>query len=217
MKQLASEVVARFKYGQPVIVVSGLPRSGTSMLMNMLASGGMPVVTDEHRRADEDNPLGYFELDRVKSLETDRDRVWVRAARGKAIKVVSHLLRFLPNENRYRLLLATRDLSEVLTSQNRMLSRLNRGNPLADEKAIRLYERHLRNVLCLVRVRSNFDLLVVPYAEVVADAQRWSRRIASFVGGSLDEARMAAVVRSKLYRNRAQEGAVVLADGGASK
>lgn len=200
-----AEVLSRWKYGEPVIVVSGLPRSGTSMLMNMLAAGGVSAFVDNQRQADVDNLKGYFEYERVKGLESDPDRSWLRQVRGQAIKVVSHLLRYLPPDNRYFVLLARRDLTEVLTSQNLMLERLKQANPVADDKARRHYEQHLRGVRSLVGVRSNFRLLEVPYAEVVAGADAWSRKISAFVGRDLDCARMAAVVDASLYRNRVTE------------
>jgi hypothetical protein len=196
----------RWRLGKPVIVVSGLPRSGTSMLMNMLEAGGVDVFVDDRRPADRDNLNGYFEYERVKELESDPDRSWLRQARGRAIKVVSHLLRSLPPENHYLVLLATRDLTEVMVSQNRMLARLNQENPITDEKAIRLGARHLQNIRGLVEVRSNFAMMEVPYAEVIGAADAWSRRIATFVGRELDCSKMARVVDEKLYRNRAASG-----------
>jgi hypothetical protein len=201
--QIFSRAVSRCKYGQPVAVVSGLPRSGTSMLMNMLHAGGMQVFVDNQRQADRDNSKGYFEHERVKDLETDRDKSWMRQARGKAVKVVSHLLRHLPPDNRYLILLAIRDLGEVLASQNLMLARLNQHNPVTDEKALRHYQQHLQGVRSLVSVRSNFSLLEVPYSGVVASADLWAPKISSFVGRDLDHAAMSRIVDASLYRNRA--------------
>jgi hypothetical protein len=206
IKQLLADTVNHWRFGDPVTVVSGLPRSGTSMLMNMLAAGGMPVFVDDQRRADRDNVKGYFEYERVKGLESDPDRSWLHQARGQAIKVVSHLLRHLPPDNQYLVLLASRNLSEVLASQNLMLARLGQANPVADEKAQRLYMRHLHSVRSLAGVRSNFRLLEVPYNGVIAAANDWSRRIAAFVGRDLDHASMAGVVDARLYRNRAANG-----------
>jgi hypothetical protein len=176
------------------------------MLMNMLAAGGMPVFMDDQRQADVDNLKGYFECERVKGLETDPDRSWLRNARGHAIKVISHLLRFLSPDNMYLVLLARRDLTEVLASQNQMLARLNQANPVSDDKARRHYEQHLRGVRGLAGVRSNFQLLEVPYVEVIGDAKDWSQRISAFIGRELDIARMAAVVDAGLYRNRLKDG-----------
>lgn len=111
----------RLRYGEPVVIVSGLPRSGTSMLMAMLEAGGLPLLTDEQRQADPDNPRGYFEMESVKSLGEQQDKTWVRNARGKGLKVISYLLKELPDDNAYRVLFARRDLAEVIRSQNVML------------------------------------------------------------------------------------------------
>ena len=118
-----SGLFQRLRYGEPVVVVSGLPRSGTSMLMAMLEAGGLPLLTDAKRHADPDNPRGYFEMESVKSLGEQQDKAWVRNARGKGLKVISYLLKELPDDNAYRVLFARRDLAEVIRSQNVMLER----------------------------------------------------------------------------------------------
>ncbi|HXV75690.1 MAG TPA: hypothetical protein VD788_05165, partial [Candidatus Polarisedimenticolaceae bacterium] len=136
--------------GEPVIVVSGLPRSGTSMMMNMLTAAELEVVSDRVRVADEDNPKGYFEDERVKDLERNPDRAWLRDCRGKVVKIVSFLLKDLPDDNRYKVIFMRRDLGEVIASQNKMLERRNEergsGDMNEDEKMIRLYETHLRKI-----------------------------------------------------------------------
>ena len=105
----------------PIVVVSGLPRSGTSMMMQMLEAGGMEVMTDGLRAADEDNLKGYFEYETVKALHTDRN--WLPEARGKAVKIISELLKYLPETQTYRIIFLRRALEEVLASQDRMLVR----------------------------------------------------------------------------------------------
>jgi hypothetical protein len=177
------------------------------MLMSMLHAGGMQIFQDERRPADPDNPRGYFEHDRVKRLESEFDKRWLREARGKAIKVISHLLRSLPADNRYRIILATRDLGEVIASQNKMLDRLGQANPVEDQKALRLYEQHLRGIRSLASVRSNFEIMEAAYREVVSDPEAWAPRIAAFTGRQLDCRKMTAVVETSLYRNRAGPGA----------
>src|SRR5215813_11558433 len=107
-----------------IIVVSGLPRSGTSLMMQMLASGGVEVVTDHIRTADTDNPRGYLEFEKVKKIKEDQS--WLPAVRGKAVKMVSQLLYDLPASERYRILFMERDLDEMLLSQEKMLKRLDR-------------------------------------------------------------------------------------------
>lgn len=199
---MLTTLIRRWRYGEPVTVVSGLPRSGTSMLMNMLQAGGMPLVTDAARVADTDNPHGYFELERVKSLAEQTDRRWVQEARGQAIKVVSHLLKELPPDNFYRVVFALRDLNEVVRSQNTMLGRRGELNPVDDQKAMDLYRKHLVNVKVLTRTRPNFALLEVDYADTVANPAATAQRLAGFVGAGLDVSRMAAAVDATLYRNR---------------
>lgn len=196
------QLIQRWRYGEPVVVVSGVPRSGTSMLMNMLQRGGLAVMSDTTRPADEDNPRGYFELERVKHLEREADKSWVREARGKALKVVSHLLKELPEDNVYRILLMDRDLDEVIASQNRMLQRRGEPNPVNDEKAIELYRRHLVNVRILARQRPNLELLEVRHRDVLTDPLGCATRINRFLGGRLDPEKMAGIVDPGLYRNR---------------
>ena len=141
MAGLLTRWLRRWRYGEDVIVVSGVPRSGTSMMMRMLDAAGVPVLVDGVRQADEDNPRGYFELERVTHLEQDDDKSWVRDARGKALKVISQLLQELPPENFYRVIFLQRDLDEVLASQNRMLERRGEPNPLDDAEAKRRFEK----------------------------------------------------------------------------
>lgn len=195
----------KWELGEPVVVVSGLPRSGTSMLMKMLAAGGMPILTDHERRADEDNPEGYFEHTRVKDLAADPDKSWLREARGKALKVISHLIKELPADNYYRVILVRRDLQEVLASQNIMLVRRQQPNPIADAEAVELYRKHLHSTVLHIEGRKNMELLRVNYHEVVHDPLACAQQIHRFVGHELDTASMAAVVNERLYRNRNQQ------------
>jgi len=192
----------RLKFGDPVVVVSGLPRSGTSMAMRMLKAGGVTLVEDGERTADEDNPVGYFEDERVKNLAASTDTDWVRAARGKAIKVVSSLLHGLPAENRYKVVFMLRDLHEVLASQAKMLARRKEVHETADDEMIASYQKHLDKVRFQLRYRANVDALYLEYADVVADPRPQAERINAFLGGRLDVERMVEAVDPKLYRNR---------------
>ncbi len=193
----------RTRYGAPVIVVSGLPRSGTSMMMKMLEAGGMPIVTDHERRADEDNPKGYFELERVKELDKTEDKGWVREHRGKVLKVISFLLKDLPDDNWYKVVFMRRNLEEVIASQNKMLVR--RGEPTdeaKDGRMIELYKTHLRKVEALMKERPNMRWLDVSYNEVVQSPRGPAEKVASFVGMGLTPDRMMGAVDGSLYRNR---------------
>jgi predicted AlkP superfamily phosphohydrolase/phosphomutase len=192
----------RMRFGPAVIVVTGLPRSGTSMVMRMLEAGGVQVMSDGERQADEDNPLGYFEVERVKRLAQETDKSWLSQSRGKAIKVISHLLQALPADNYYKVILCERDLGEVLRSQNVMLQRREQPNPIDDDEARAHYERHLAHIRIFMKVKRNMEFLPVRYDEAIRDPGAFAGRLNEYLGGHLNVERMVAVVDSKLYRNR---------------
>jgi hypothetical protein len=189
--------------GEPIVVVSGLPRSGTSMMMRMLEAGGLAILADGERSADIDNPKGYFELERIKHLEHETDKSYLRAARGKAVKVISFLIKELPDENDYRVLFMRRDLDEVLTSQQKMIDRLARPDADAGADAMKeAFRNDIARVRVLGRSRPNFELIEIRYQDAVADPAAASRAVNEFLGGRLDEAAMRAAVEESLYRNR---------------
>ena len=199
----ATRVYRRLRFGEPVVVISGLPRSGTSMAMNMLERGGLEVLTDGLRVADESNPNGYYEVERVKRLNTDEDRSWLAEARGKAIKIISVLLTYLPDSNDYTVIFMHRSLEEVIKSQNAMLAQ--RGEPIgttSDEELRSLYEKHLKQVKSFLGARPFFDVLDVEYAQVLAAPRDEAARMSQFIGRDLNVDRMAAAVDRQLYRRR---------------
>ena len=194
----------KLRYGEPVIVVSGLPRSGTSMAMQMLAAAGVSAVTDGVREAGEDNPKGYFEDERVKDLHKDeKDRSWLQDARGKVVKIISFLLKDLPETNNYKVIFMQRDLSEVLASQQKMLDRREESNEIEDEKMLEIWKDHLWKVNYLLKHADHLESLEVPYKDVVANPLEQARRLKDFLGLPLDPDQMAGAVDEKLYRNRA--------------
>ena len=195
-------LIRRYRFGEPIVIVSGLPRSGTSMVMKMLDAGGFPILTDQIRRADEDNPEGYFEYEPVKQLGSQRDKSWVRQARGKALKVISHLVKELPPDNFYSVILVRRDLTEVLKSQNIMLKRRQQPNPIEDAQAEELYRKHLLSVQLHLQNSPNTEVLAMRFHEIVRDPLASAQQISRFVPGRLDPNRMAGVVNERLYRNR---------------
>jgi len=198
--------LTRRSRGEPIVVVSGLPRSGTSMMMNMLAAGGLEILADGERTADIDNPKGYFELERIKNLEKETDKSYLRAGRGKAVKVISFLIKDLPDENDYRVLFMRRDLDEVLASQQKMIDRLESGDTDADAAAMKeAFRNDIARVRVLCRTRPNFALCEIRYKDAVGDPAAASRAVNAFLGGRLDEAAMRAAVDAALYRNRARE------------
>jgi predicted AlkP superfamily phosphohydrolase/phosphomutase len=211
MSNLISNLRRRLQFGAPIIVVTGLPRSGTSMVMRMLQAGGVAVTTDGERRADEDNPLGYFEVERVKRLAQEPDKSWLSQSRGKAIKVISHLLQSLPHDNYYRVILCERDLGEVLKSQNVMLQRREQPNPIEDAQAREHYERHLAHIRIFMKIKRNMEFLPVRYDEAISSPRAFAERLNAFLGGRLNVDRMVEVVDSKLYRNRKERAPVARA------
>ncbi len=172
------------------------------MAMQMLAAGGLSVVTDGLREHNEDNPRGYFEDERVKDLEKSADRSWLENARGKGIKVISYLLKELPSTNNYKVIFMERELTEVVKSQAKMLERRGEPNETADERMIELYEDHLFRVRWLLRHGSHFESLDISYQRVVAAPKEQAERIRAFVDRPLDLEAMVRAVDGELYRNR---------------
>jgi hypothetical protein len=185
-----------------IVIVSGLPRSGTSLLMQMLESGGLGVITDNIRTADPDNPKGYYELERVKTIKQDSS--WLQEARGKAVKMVSLLLYDLPPSERYRIIFMERDMDEILLSQRKMLTRLHQelGHDDDMRRFFTLHLEKLHNWLCR---QSHIDVLHVSYNDLLAQPMTEAQRINRFLGEKLDATRMANVVDQSLYRNRKAE------------
>jgi hypothetical protein len=194
----------RLRFGEPVVVVSGLPRSGTSMLMKMLEAGGLSLVTDGLRTADEDNPKGYYEVERVKNLANETERGWLRAARGKGVKVISYLLKSLPTDLNYKVLFIRRDLDEILASQKKMLARRSEAHEITPEKMRELFQDDLWRSGWLLKNRPQFEAIDVHYTAILAEPAEQARRINAFLGGRLDVGAMAGAVDPSLYRNRAQ-------------
>lgn len=204
------KIYYRLRYGRPIVLVSGLPRSGTSMLMQMLEKGGLPIVTDQIRIADEDNPKGYHEFERIKELDKTSDKSWLRQYRGQVIKTISFLLQDLPPDLNYQVLFMRRHLDEILRSQNKMLERNGSdGGRTSDQKMRHNYEFHLKKVYYQLEHTPNFEVLYLDYPTVIAEPLVQARRISTFLGRTLDTAAMASAVEAGLYRNRQTQNASV--------
>jgi hypothetical protein len=184
-----------------VTIVSGLPRSGTSMMMQMLAAGGMPVLSDNIRQADEDNPRGYYEYEAVKT--TSRDASWLEYARGKAVKMVYRLLYELPQDHSYRVILMSREISEVMASQQAMLQRHSRDTgALSSAELGAVFESELSELRGWLRSRSNFEVMKMSYNSILQCPDTDVRRLAAFVDPNLDIDAMIRVLDRSLYRQR---------------
>lgn len=190
---------------QPVVVVSGLPRSGTSMLMKMLEAGGIPPLTDSIRAADEDNPKGYYEFERVKALDKG-DTDWLAEAQGKSVKVISALLKYLPDTYEYKVIYIRRNMPEILASQRKMLIRRGEDpDKLDDEQMAELFAKHVAQVEQWLKEQPNISVLYVHYSEILSGPEKQSNDINAFLGGQLDSMRMAMVIDPDLYRNRQEQ------------
>ena len=183
-----------------ITVVSGLPRSGTSMMMQMLRAGGLTCLTDELREADISNPKGYFEFEKVKGLRADNS--WLPEAKGKVIKIISHLLACLPPELNYKIIFMERDLDEVLASQRKMLVNQGQGEEnLSDERLGQIFAQQLRQVRKMLADRQ-ISTLFLGYKDVLEDPVEISTQLQAFLGNNLDQQAMRDVVDRNLYRQR---------------
>lgn len=172
------------------------------MMMQMLEAGGMPILADHKRAADDDNPRGYYEFELVK--KTARDASWLSDAPGKAVKIIYALLRDLPQDREYHVLFMRRPVEESVRSQGVMLERLKReGSALVPDEMRSVFERELSSIRDWLAVRKGcFHVLDIDYADVVSDPAREARRVVEFLGLDLDTAAMAAAVDPKLHRQR---------------
>jgi len=189
------------KPSSPIVIVSGLPRSGTSMMMKMLAEGGLPGLTDQIRTADEDNPNGYFEFEPVKQLPGGQHK-WLAQAGGKAVKIISALLEHLPRQYHYKVIFMEREIKEILASQQKMLSRRNEPSGLDDASMQAQFEQHLSAVKYWLARQPNIDVFYVDYNAMLAGPAAHCKQIAQFIGLSLDVEKMRSVPDGGLHRNR---------------
>ncbi len=202
MNKLFAGFGKKSKAAEPIIVVSGLPRSGTSMMMKILAEGGLSIVTDELRTPDDDNPNGYFELETVKQMSAG-NVTWLSNAGGKVVKVISALLEYLPPEYSYKVIFMEREIKEILASQQKMLSRRNKMSKSSDAEMEEQFRKHLTVVKPWLARQPNMDVLYVSYNALVSDPEPQCKRVVEFIRAPLNLSRMLEVPNATLYRNRA--------------
>ena len=184
-----------------ITIVSGLPRSGTSMMMKMLEAGGLEPMTDHVRKPDVDNPKGYYEYEIVKKIAEDQS--WLPDTRGKAFKMVAPLLLHLPAGFKYQVVFMRRDMNEMLQSQNKMLERLGTGgSTIPDEQIAALFQKQLDKIVPWLAARDDIRVLYVNYNDVLGDTAQQISRIADFLDQDIDATGMGRVVDPELYRNR---------------
>jgi len=184
-----------------VTIVSGLPRSGTSLMMRMIGEGGIPILSDGLRVPDEDNPNGYYEFERVR--RTRQDPSWIPDALGKVVKMVHLLLLELPLTHEYRVVFMRRDLREVIKSQNRMLPRLNKpADDLPDERVAEIYKRQIETTLTYLQSHDDyFRVIEVDYNVLIKNPLDLVRRVGAFFDG-LNTDEMVKAIDVRLYRNQ---------------
>jgi hypothetical protein len=191
----------KFQKALMITIVSGLPRSGTSLMMQMLAAGGMPILSDGERRADVDNPRGYLEWERIKQLP--KDPGCIAEAEGKAVKVISQLLLSLPPQHEYRVIFMQRPLPEVMASQDEMLRRRGNFNPAEDNSVVtRAFQDHLSDVYAWLNGKPHVKASRVQYHAVLHEPRLTAESVAKFLDVPLDIEAMAKQVDGTLYRQR---------------
>jgi len=185
-----------------ITIVSGLPRSGTSLMMKMLEAGGMDILCDNIRTADEDNPKGYFEFERAKKLR-EAEFAWLDNARGKVVKVISALVPHLPPSYSYQIIFMKRALPEILASQRTMLIRRGENpNKVSDDEMTSLFEKHLQQVQNWMASQPNIAWIEINYNQLFVDPNPCSTQINQFLGNCLDTTQMISAIDRGLYRQR---------------
>ena len=197
-------IFKRFQRQKPAVItiVSGLPRSGTSMMMKVLAAGGLEIFTDNLRTADEDNPKGYFELEQVKALK-DGDDAWMKDAPGKVVKIISSLLEYLPSTYKYKIVFMRREIAEILASQKQMLIRRGEPSEGDDQKMAEMFQEHLKRARVWLANQPNMETLYVDYNALMADPDPEIKAVADFLSLTENLDAMLAVPDKKLYRQKA--------------
>jgi broad-specificity NMP kinase len=184
-----------------IIVVSGLPRSGTSMMMKMLEAAGIDVLTDEIREADEDNLRGYYEDERVKQLH--KNNTWISEAENKAIKIISYQLRYMPSNHDYKIIFMERSIREVLASQRKMMQRRNEPqDQVPDNTMTNIFLKHLDETKKWLKKQPNMKAIYINYNETLEEPKKTVKIISDFLDSKLDIKKMLQVVDPKLYRQR---------------
>ena len=188
-----------YKYRKDqIVIVSGLPRSGTSLMMQMINKGGIEALTDDKRQADISNPKGYYEYEPVMALH--KDNSWLHKAQNKSLKVVAPLLKFLGPKYRYKVIFMNRDLGEVVKSQQKMIGKNTESLPV---KLFQSYTKHLNQVEVWKEKTPNVELIYLDYKEVLTQTDQAIDKVAKFIGVEMNKEAMKRCIDTSLYRNKA--------------
>lgn len=180
-----------------IVIVSGLPRSGTSMMMQMLSSGGLEPLTDDVRLQDINNPKGYFEYEKVKSIAQDTS--WLHVAQGKVVKIIAQLLPFLPNEFNYKIIMMHRDINEILVSQQKMLRKDTTVIPFALGD---IFTKQLQHTEQFIHNHPTMEAISIQYKEVINSPIKQVNQIATFLNSDLNLNEMISSIDKNLYRTK---------------
>ncbi len=184
-----------------IIVVSGLPRSGTSLMMQLLQAAGIPVLIDDHRPPDENNPKGYFEFEAVKSLATDAS--WLPLTKGKAVKIISHLLPYLPEQFQYKIIFMNRDLKEIIRSQNKMLDRFGKAKgELSEAKLAERYALHLHQVHQWLKQRPDITFADISFNHLIQSPEKEWSKVQRLLNLPAFSREVFQVIKPELYRTK---------------
>ena len=184
-----------------IIVVSGLPRSGTSLMMQMLQAAGIPVLIDDHRPPDESNPKGYFEFEPVKSLAEDAS--WLPLAKGKAVKIISHLLPYLPEHFQYKIIFMNRDLKEIIRSQNKMLDRFGKAKgELSEAKLAERYALHLHQIHQWLKQRPDITFADISFNHLIQSPEKEWPKVQRLLNLTVSPRQVLRVIEPELYRSK---------------
>ena len=183
-----------------ITIVSGLPRSGTSMMMKMLEAGGMETVQDGIRKSDEDNPGGYYEFETVKQIKENAS--WLDMAAGKVVKILFNFLYDLPLDKHYQIIFMERDIDEVLASQNKMLERRGEVNKINDQEMAALFRVELPKIKDWLAKQGNFEVRYIHYTNVLNNSDGTAHLMNQFLEYPLNTKEMVKIIDRSLYRNR---------------
>ena len=185
-----------------IIIVSGLPRSGTSLMMMLLEAGGIPILTDNLRTSDVDNPKGYYEFEPVKSMPKGNNQ-WLSQATGKAVKVISSLLKFLPPDHCYKIILMRRRIDEIMASQARMIrNRQENSDRISDAEMSMLFEKHLHDISAWLKRQDYIEHIEISYNEILRAPETAHSVLSSFLDHALDTDQMISMIDRSLYRQK---------------
>lgn len=184
-----------------ITVVSGLPRSGTSLMMQILEASGYEILTDGLRKADENNLNGYYEYEHVKSLA--KDNSWMAEAEGKAVKIIAQLLPYLPEGFEYRIFYMERNLDEIVSSQSRMLGRLNKKVSPTDNNVLKsVFEKQSIAVIKQMTCRTDVSLLRVSFNGLMNNSESEIEALQRFSVGKISKEAVMRVINPEHYREK---------------